>query len=79
MLNCSCWFPQSDYQEKRGLVPEPSKAMVVNLQTRDVKVINFGEEENVPTTLEKTEELAHQILSAPQKILEKVLPKDGSK
>jgi|TARA_Y100000310_G_scaffold77294_1_gene73897 DNA polymerase II small subunit len=78
LLNCSCWVPQSDYMEKMGLTPEPSQAMIVNLQTRDVKVLNFGE-----STLEKGEEgkedLTHQILSAPQKILEKISGKDESK
>jgi DNA polymerase II small subunit len=41
MLNCSCWISQTDYQEKRGLVPEPGKAIHVDLKTRDVKVMEF--------------------------------------
>lgn len=44
LLNCSCWFPQSDYQEKRGLEPEPSRCIAVNLNTREVKIIYFGDE-----------------------------------
>ena len=44
MLNCSCWFPQSDYQEKRGIEPEPSRAILVNLHTMESKIIYFGNE-----------------------------------
>jgi DNA polymerase II small subunit len=41
MLNCSCWIGQTEYQEKRGIKPQPAKALVMNLHTREVKVLNF--------------------------------------
>jgi len=44
MLNCGCWFPQSEYQERRGLEPEPSRAIIVNLQTMETKILFFGNE-----------------------------------
>ncbi len=44
MLNCGCWFPQSEYQEKRGIVPEPSRAIIVNLHTTESRIIYFGDE-----------------------------------
>ncbi len=44
MLNCGCWFPQSDYQEKRGIEPEPARAIAVNLHTMDCKIFYFGNE-----------------------------------
>lgn len=44
LLNCSCWLATTAYQEKIGLVPQPAKLPVVNLQTREIKVINFGAE-----------------------------------
>ncbi|MBI2105559.1 metallophosphoesterase [Candidatus Woesearchaeota archaeon] len=44
LLNCGCWFPQSDYQEKRGLEPEPSRAIIVNLKTRGCEIKYFGDE-----------------------------------
>ena len=44
MLNCGCWFPQSDYQEKRGIEPEPSRAILVNLHTMESKILYFGDE-----------------------------------
>ncbi len=44
MLNCGCWFPQSEYQERRGLEPEPSRAIAVNLHTMEAKIFYFGNE-----------------------------------
>lgn len=41
LLNCSCWIGQTDYQEKMGLKPQPTRATVVNLKTRQVKVLRF--------------------------------------
>jgi DNA polymerase II small subunit len=41
LLNCSCWIGQTDYQEKMGLKPQPTRATVVNLKTRGVKVLRF--------------------------------------
>lgn len=41
LLNCSCWISQTDYQEKRGLVPMPAKAIYVNLNNREVKILDF--------------------------------------
>ena len=43
MIGCGCWTEQTEDQEKRGIVPDPSKVVVVNLQTREVKIFNFGE------------------------------------
>lgn len=44
LINASCWVGQTDFQEKVGLVPEPCKAVIVNLQTRDTKILNFIED-----------------------------------
>lgn len=41
LLNCSSWLSETDYQQKVGLVPEPARAIIVNLQTRDAKVLRF--------------------------------------
>ena len=41
MLNCSCWTAITDDQIKRGLEPQPGKVPVVNLKTREVKIMNF--------------------------------------
>jgi DNA polymerase II small subunit len=41
MLNCSSWLEKTDYQEKVGLIPQPGRALLVNLQTRKVKILKF--------------------------------------
>ncbi|MBW3023007.1 metallophosphoesterase [Candidatus Woesearchaeota archaeon] len=41
LLNCSCWIGMTEFQEKVGLVPEPSRVMVTNLQTRETKLMRF--------------------------------------
>jgi len=45
LLNCSCWSDITEDQEKRGLQPQPARVSLVNLKTREVKVINFFREE----------------------------------
>lgn len=41
LLNCSCWISMTSYQEKVGLIPEPARAIVINLQTREPKIMKF--------------------------------------
>lgn len=43
MLACSCWIPQTPFQEKLGINPQPCRLIVTNLQTRQVKILKFGE------------------------------------
>jgi len=44
LLNCSSWLSQTDYQEKVGLEPQPARVILANLQTRDIKVLKFGQD-----------------------------------
>jgi DNA polymerase II small subunit/DNA polymerase delta subunit B len=37
----SCWQERTTYEEKLGLNPEPARVPVVNLQTREVKILRF--------------------------------------
>lgn len=46
LLNCSSWLEMSDYQEKVGLIPQPGRALLVNLQTRKVKILKFYDDPN---------------------------------
>lgn len=39
----SCWQSKTTFQEKVGHNPEPSRVPTVNLQTRDVKILKFGQ------------------------------------
>jgi DNA polymerase II small subunit len=41
LLSCSCWLEKTEYQEKMGLHPQPGRAVLVNLHTRKVKILNF--------------------------------------
>ena len=38
----SCWQSKTAFQEKVGHHPEPSRVPVVNLQTREIKILKFG-------------------------------------
>ena len=38
----SCWQSKTSFQEKVGHNPEPSRVPIVNLKTRDVKILKFG-------------------------------------
>lgn len=46
ILNSSCWVTQSEDQARRGIVPNPSKIPIVNLKTREIKIMNFRSEED---------------------------------
>ena len=41
LLNCSCWIAMTEYQEKVGLIPEPSRIIIANLQTRENRIMRF--------------------------------------
>jgi DNA polymerase II small subunit len=41
MICGSCWQDKTDFQEKLGHDPEPGRVPVVNLKTRDVKILKF--------------------------------------
>lgn len=42
MISGSCWQAKTAYQEKVGHNPEPSRVPIVNLQTRQIKMLKFG-------------------------------------
>lgn len=42
MICGSCWQAKTEFMEKVGVHPEPAKVPIVNLQTREVKVLRFG-------------------------------------
>ncbi|MFC1768898.1 DNA-directed DNA polymerase II small subunit [Nanoarchaeota archaeon] len=43
LISGSCWQSKTDYQEKLGHNPEPSRVPIVNLHTREAKILRFGE------------------------------------
>ncbi len=42
MICCSCWQSKTTFQEKVGHEPDPSKVPLVNLKTREIKILKFG-------------------------------------
>lgn len=44
LLCGSCWQGKTAFQEKMGHNPEPGRVPAVNLQTREIKILRFGEE-----------------------------------
>ncbi len=41
LINASCWTDTTEDQIKRGLEPQPARLVVVNLHTREAKIMNF--------------------------------------
>lgn len=56
-INASCWTETTEDQIKRGLEPLPARVPIINLKTREVKVMNFLSKK----TKEKEEEKIKQI------------------
>ena len=42
LISGSCWQGRTSFQEKVGHHPEPSRVPIVNLNTREVKILNFS-------------------------------------
>ncbi|MBS3126738.1 DNA-directed DNA polymerase II small subunit [Candidatus Woesearchaeota archaeon] len=42
MISGSCWQGKTSFQEKLGHEPEPARVPIINLKTREVKVLRFG-------------------------------------
>jgi len=45
LICSSCWQSKTAYEEKLGHVPEPGRAAIVNLRTREAKFMKFLKEE----------------------------------
>ncbi len=45
LISSSCWQGKTSFQERMGHVPQPARVPIVNLQTREVKILKFGAEE----------------------------------
>jgi DNA polymerase II small subunit len=45
-INCSCWLGATDYQLKLGIYPQPCRALLVNLQSRAVNILKFGQDDS---------------------------------
>ena len=41
LISCGCWQGQTPFMEKLGIHPDPSRISLVNLQTREIKILKF--------------------------------------
>ncbi len=44
IITGSCWQAQTPFEEKVGNIPDPCKVPVLNLKTRELKILDFSEE-----------------------------------
>ncbi len=44
LISGSCWQAKTNFQEKMGHNPEPSRVPLINLKTREVKILKFEKE-----------------------------------
>jgi DNA polymerase II small subunit len=42
LISGSCWQAKTSFMEKMGIHPEPSRVPIINLGTREVKIMRFG-------------------------------------
>lgn len=47
IITGSCWQGQTPFEEKIGNIPDPAKVPILNLKTRELKILDFGDEEEV--------------------------------
>lgn len=47
IITGSCWQAQTPFEEKVGNIPDPAKIPVLNLKTRELKIFDFGDEEEI--------------------------------
>lgn len=51
-INSSGWVAITEDQEKRGLEPQPGRAFIVSLKTREVKIMNFNDSKDASSVAE---------------------------
>lgn len=47
IITGGCWQAQTPYEEKVGNVPDPGKVSMLNLKTRELRILDFGVEEEI--------------------------------
>ncbi|MDP3881536.1 MAG: metallophosphoesterase [Nanoarchaeota archaeon] len=47
IITGSCWQAQTPFEEKVGNIPDPAKVPVLNLKTRELRIFDFGDEEEI--------------------------------
>jgi DNA polymerase II small subunit len=47
IITGGCWQSQTDFEEKIGNIPDPAKVPILNLKTRELRILDFSSEEEV--------------------------------
>ena len=47
IITGSCWQAQTPFEEKVGNIPDPAKVPVINMKTRELKIFDFGANEEI--------------------------------
>jgi hypothetical protein len=58
IITGSCWQSQTPFEEKVGNVPDPCKVPVLNLHTRELKILDFSDAVEVPEEIGEEELLS---------------------
>jgi len=45
LVTSSCWQSITPFEEKLGNIPEPCRVPLFNLKTREIKIIDFSDDE----------------------------------
>ena len=53
LINAGCWNAITEDQEKRGIESQPAKLPIINLQTRQVHLMNFLKADKKETGITK--------------------------
>ena len=63
IISCSCWQSITPFEEKVGNQPDPCKIPMLNLKTREIKILDFSdsEEKEDKTCEEKTNEVICEV------------------
>ena len=56
LIASSCWQSITAFEEKVGNTPDPCKVPILNLKTRNIKILDFSEDEDEKKDAEKNEE-----------------------
>ncbi len=68
-INASCWTAQSEEQERRGLEAQPARAFIVDMNTREVKIMNFmSKDEPEKGVTDNVEATSSQAITTPATI-----------
>ena len=52
-LTASCWQAQTSFEEKVGNIPDPCKVAIMNLKSREFRILDFTDEEELKEVMIK--------------------------